>query len=268
MINKCFGFISWLPDDTENRQARIERLNNAFKQIINLFGEDSHFIVVAQNWKDYNVPSFVKNIQIFRYGKLGILGARKTLRKHFLDLNYDYLIMCDDDIVLETKTPTAIKDFNTELENNPKGFWFAMYGWSLSFCAVSKWIYERVPMVDVDPEKGEGYEDCVFPYLLHYKYPKNEIFFHDIKFLQYQVKYHQHHKSTWAVKGKKINYNDMDLKSKFYTNYFKVGVFDIQKIKEEINATWDKRKLEERKRKQAENPDLPLLDDCLDMYDE
>ena len=147
------------------------------------FGTDIEFLIIAQNWQDYKVPSFVKHSYIFKYGKLGILGARKKLREHFLESNYDYLIMCDDDIVLKTTDDKAIKEFNKALTDNPKGFWFPMYGWSLSFCAVSKWIYEREEMVDVDPEKSEGYEDTVFPYLLHYKYPKHEFKFNKLKFL-------------------------------------------------------------------------------------
>ena len=267
MINKCFGFISWLPDNKENRKARIERLNNAFKQIIDLFGEDSEFLIIAQNWGDYKVPSFIKHSDIFKYGKLGILGARKKLREHFLESNYDYLIMCDDDIVLKTNDDNTINEFNKALEDNPKGFWFPMYGWSLSFCAVSKWIYEREEMVDVDPEKSEGYEDTVFPYLLHYKYPKHEFKFDKLKFLQYQAKYHKDHKSTWAgIKGKKIDYRALEEKSRLYKEEFEKGNYDVLHIKENISANWEKIKQEERKRKQAENPDLPLLDDCLDLY--
>lgn len=267
-MNKCFGFISWLPDNKENRKARIERLNNAFKQIVDLFGEDSEFLIVAQNWNDYKVPSFIKHSNIFKYGKLGILGARKKLREHFLkSTKYDYLIMCDDDIVLKAKDDNTIKEFNKALEDNPQGFWFPMYGWSLSFCAVSKWIYEREDMVDVDPEKSEGYEDTVFPYLLHYKYPKHEFKFDKLKFLQYQAQYHKDHKSTWAgIKGKKIDYRALEEKSRLYKEEFEKGNYDILSIKEKISANWEQIKQEERRRKQAENPDLPLLDDCLDLY--
>jgi hypothetical protein len=52
-------------------------------------------------------------------------------------------------------------------------------------------------MVDVDPEKNEGYEDMVFPLLLHYKYPEKEFktgqFF---TFLQNTKEYKVNHKST------------------------------------------------------------------------
>ena len=265
-MKKCFGFISWFPDDETKRKARIDRLNKAFKQIHDLWGDDAEFLVVAQNWKDYKVPSFIKHIQIFRYDKLGILGARKKLREHFLKTNYDYLIMCDDDIVLEKKVPEAIDRFNKMLEKYPQGYWFAIYGWSLSFCAVSRWIYEREEMVDVDPEKGEGYEDTVFPNLLHYKYPKNEIFFWDLKFVQYRAEYHKDHKSTWCSAGKNVDHRMLGKKSKYYISEFKKGNFDVKKIKEKLNSEWDKLEENEKRRKIKENPDLPLLDECLDLY--
>lgn len=257
-MKKCFGFISWFPD-SDSRKERINRLNQAFRQIIDLFGEDSEFLIIAQNWKDYKIPSFIKHVKIFTYGKLGILGARKKLRKHFLESNYDYLIMCDDDIILEMKTPTAIKDFNKVLEKNPQGFWFAMYGWSLSFCAVSKWIYERVDMVDVDPEKGEGYEDMVFPFLLHYKYPEKEIKFESLKFAQYRWNYVKEHKSTWAKSG--VKWNDLQIKSDYYKEQFIKGNFDIAEIKRKMVEELKARKEAELRKTENNDSALPCLDD-------
>ena len=51
-------------------------------------------------------------------------------------------------------------------------------------------------MVDVDPEKGEGYEDTSYPNLLHYKYPDKEFKIAKIKFVQHKAEYHKNHKST------------------------------------------------------------------------
>jgi hypothetical protein len=143
------------------------------------------------------VPEFVKHTIIHKFDKLGILGARKMLRTKFLESKYDYLIMCDDDIVLKPEIENAPKKYLEELDKHPEGFSFVKYGWSLTFCAISRFIYKKEPMVDVDPEKNEGYEDMVFPLLLHYKYPKNEFKTnHLFKFLQNTGAYSKNHKST------------------------------------------------------------------------
>ena len=233
MLKKVFGIISWFPDEPTHRKQRLERLNKTFKHLIDLFGEDIEFLIIAQNWKNYKVPEFVKHTTIHRFNKLGILGARKMLRTKFLESDYDYLIMCDDDIVLETKTENAPQKYLDELDKHPEGFSFVKYGWSLTFCAISRHIYEKEPMVDVDPEQNEGYEDMVFPLLLHYKYPKNEFkTSHLFCFLQNTAKFSKDHKSTWMVKG--IEYGDIQRKTDIYTENFKQGNFDIAQIKHSI----------------------------------
>ena len=239
-MKKVFGIISWLPDVEPHRSQRLNRLNHTFKHLIDLFGEDIEFLIIAQNWKDYQVPEFVKHTLIYKFDKLGILGARKMLRTKFLESKYDYLIMCDDDIVLEQKVKDAPKKYLEELDKHPEGFSFIKYGWSLTFCAISRWIYEKVPMVDVDPEKNEGYEDVVFPRLLHYKYSNKEFKTnHLFNFLQNTAKYKKDHKSTWMVKG--IEYNDIQLKTSIYVKNFERGNFDLIKIKADIDEEWSRR---------------------------
>ena len=239
-MKKVFGLISWFPDEEIHRKQRLERLNKTFAHLIDLFGEDIEFLIIAQNWQDYQVPDFIKNTLIYKFDKLGILGARKMLREKFLESEYDYLIMCDDDIVLESKVDNAAQKYLKELDKHPEGFSFLKYGWTLTFCAISKWIYEKIPMVDVDPEKNEGYEDMVFPLLLHYKYPDKEFttgqFF---TFLQNTKEYKVDHKSTWMMQG--IKYNELQLKTDIYTKHFKRGEFNIAKIKHEIELEWNQR---------------------------
>lgn len=229
-MRKCFGIISWFPDNEPERSQRLKRLDKTFKHLIDLFGKDIKFLIIAQNWKDYQVPDFVEHTTIHKFDKLGILGARKMLREKFLKSDYDYLIMCDDDIVLKPLAEDAPKKYLEELDKNPQGFSFLKYGWSLTFCAISKWIYSKVNMVDVDPEKNEGYEDVVFPNLLHYMYPKNEFVTKDLfAFLQHTAEYKKDHKSTWMKKG--IRYADLQAKTEFYVNEFKRGNFNISEIK-------------------------------------
>ena len=240
-MRKVFGIISWFPDEEKHREQRLERLNKTFKHLIDLFGSDIEFLIIAQNWKNYNMPEFVKHATIFKFDKLGILGARKMLRKKFLESKYDYLIMCDDDIILEGKVEDAPKKYLEELDKHPEGFSFIKYGWSLTFCAVSRWIYSREEMCDVDPEKNEGYEDVVFPRLLHYKYPSHEFKTdHLINFLQNNRAYQKNHKSTWMDGSK--NYNEIRDKTDEYIKNFKNKNFNVKEIKAEIDKQWAKRK--------------------------
>lgn len=240
-MKKIFGIISWFPDEPTHRKQRLERLNHTFKHLTDLFGKDIEFLIIAQNWQDYKVPEFIKHTIIHKFDKLGILGARKMLREKFLETDYDYLIMCDDDIVLKPEVDNAPKKYLEELDKHPKGFSFVRYGWSLTFCAISKYIYSREPMCDVDPELNEGYEDMVFPMLLHYKYPKNEFkTSHLFSFHQHEVKFKKDHKSTW-MGANGLDYNEIHAKTQRYIKNFKEGYFNIAAIKSELEAEWKRR---------------------------
>lgn len=239
-MKKVFGIISWFPDEPTHREQRLERLNHTFKHLIDLFGKDIEFLIIAQNWKDYKVPEFVKHAIIHKFDKLGILGARKMLRTKFLESKYDYLIMCDDDIVLKPEVENAPKKYLEELDKHPEGFSFVRYGWSLTFCAISKYIYSKEDMVDIDPEKNEGYEDMVFPMLLHYKYPKNEFkTSHLFSFHQHEVKFKKDHKSTWMKSD--LNYQDIQTKTERYIEQLKAGNFNLAAIKAQIEREYGRR---------------------------
>ena len=125
-IKKVFGIISYFPDNDSDYHIEMRReRSRRFKELLFRLEElwsDVDIMIIAQNWQDFQLPDIKNKVTAYYYGKLGILGARKMLRKHFVESKYDYLIMCDDDVILEKKTPTAIKDFNKALENNPHGF--------------------------------------------------------------------------------------------------------------------------------------------------
>lgn len=205
MLKKCFGIISWLPNDKENRYLREERLNRLLKQLDQIMPEID-ILLIAQNWDNF-IPFKTRNKQIIRtYEPLGILGARKTLRKEFLKLNYDYIIMFDDDAIIEYDNLNLIKNYLNLIEKNPKGFSFVKgqnspynpyAGAQLNLCAISRYIYEKEDMVDLDPQKGEGFEDCVFATLLHHKYSNLEWDVPDgLKCIQFQIT-GEKAKSTW-----------------------------------------------------------------------
>ena len=95
-------------------------------------------------------------------------------------------------------------------------------------------------MCDVDPELNEGYEDMVFPLLLHYKYPENEFnTSYLFSFHQHEAKFKKDHKSTWMVSG--IKYSEIQAKTQRYIENFKNKNFNIKEIKRQINEEWDKR---------------------------
>jgi len=178
----CFGIPSWLPDKEPDRTQRRERINRLFKQL-NDFWPDIDILVIAQNWQDFK-PIETRNKQVIKeYKPLGILLARKTLREEFLKLNYDYIIMFDDDAIIQCDNNHAHIDFINEIVKHPQGFCFIhgknskyhpYIGAQLNLCAISKFIYEQEQMVDIDPQKDEGYEDSIFACLLHHKYGKYE----------------------------------------------------------------------------------------------
>jgi len=181
MLKKCFGIPSWLPEKEPARTQRKERINRLFKQLNDLW-PDVDILVIAQNWKDFK-PIKTNNKQIIKkYPELGILGARKTLQEEFLKLKYDYIIMFDDDAIIETKNNAHIK-YMELLDKYPQGFCF-MPGKNsnyhpycaaqLNLCAISRFIYEQEPMVDIDPQKDEGFEDSIYACLLYQKWNKYE----------------------------------------------------------------------------------------------
>ena len=235
VLSKVFGIPSWLPDKESDRRLRIERLNRLFRRIVDLFG-DVNFLIVAQNWGDYKPPKFVKNIEVHNYNKLGILGARKELGRLFLESKYDYLIMCDDDCLIEVDGPLIADAYMDELNFHPNGFIFLQYNAAqLNMCAISRYIYSREPMVDIDPEKNEGYEDTIYCNLLHYKYPDNEFnTIHGIKCTQFLNKSEQV-PSTWSgadsVRGGHSLRWSNTLK---YLNNFKKGNFAIKEKRQKI----------------------------------
>ena len=182
MLRKVFGIPSWLPDKEPDRTQRKERINRLFKQLNDLW-PDIDILVIAQNWQDFK-PIETKNKQIVKkYEPLGILGARKTLREEFLNLGYDYIIMFDDDAIIKCDNNHAHIDFINEIDKHKDGFCFVRGNNSqyhpyiaaqLNLCAISRFIYKNEPMVDIDPQKDEGFEDSIFACLLHYKWSRYE----------------------------------------------------------------------------------------------
>ena len=174
-MNICVGIISYFPDNDTLRLTRM----NTFIQLIDKCNLcfDIPIFVIAQNYTDEEKELICskKNIVLYEHPKLGITGARKELRKVFLESGYDYLIMLDDDCIIRGK-PEEGKKYLEELKAHPGGY-AAKRKRLLKLFAISKEIYSEMDMPDVKPEENEGYEDAIFTETLRTKYPFREFVF-------------------------------------------------------------------------------------------
>ena len=163
-IKKVFGIISYFPNnDTQfHIETRRER-SRRFKELLFRLEElwpDVDIMVIAQNWQDFELPDIKNNIITYHYEKLGILGARRELRKRFLDSEYDYLIMLDDDgRILHADADLYMQT----IDEHPDGIGVIRHrSCPLMLLAISKSIYSQIDMPDINAEKGEGFEDDIF----------------------------------------------------------------------------------------------------------
>lgn len=164
----CLGIISYLPDELSIRQERLKKLKELISKCNEIF--DIPIIVIAQNWKN-DVPAY-KNLTAYYYPKLGIAKARIQLREKFLQSDYDYLIMLDDDCKL-FGTREAGQDYLNSLDGREYAFRSPL---SLKLFAISQKAYSQIEMPDISPEDNEGYEDIAFYKILTAKFPvENEI---------------------------------------------------------------------------------------------
>lgn len=173
MIKKVFGVISYFPDNDsdyhiETRRERSRRFRELLFKLEELW-PDVDIMIIAQNWQDFELPNIKNTIIAYHYGKLGILGARRELRKRFLASDYDYLIMLDDDGMIETEDPSV---YMNEIDKHPDGIGVIRHvNCPLMLLAISKAIYSHIDMPDIDAEKGQGFEDDVFVASCFAKFP-------------------------------------------------------------------------------------------------
>ena len=188
-LKKCIGIASYLPEENELliREKRSERLTNLFLQLEELWPEID-ILIIAQNWQDYQPPKISNKIIIDKYDKpLTIVGARNTLRNKFLELDYDYIIMLDDDAHIFVESPEIAAAYMQAIDNNPDKFcfihdpfnkhWHTMDDYipaPLNLCAISRFIYAKEEIPSAVLEKNEALEDDIFAVLLHVKYVELE----------------------------------------------------------------------------------------------
>lgn len=204
-MKKVIGIISYL-----NTPVRLEKLKKLITKCNELF--NIPIIIIAQNWKyitlDYN------NVTVYRYeDKLGIVNARKELRKKFLESDYDYLIMLDDDCELFGNSG---KEYLKQIDINPNCF-IEFKKTLLKLFAISKFIFEKVDYDDINPEKSEGFEDRIFVNKLRVLYPDYKREFKDTGLIENSLAA-QDVNSTW-YKGQNLKLMIEKTKNYISKNY-------------------------------------------------
>lgn len=176
---------SYLPEKNESRVIRRQRVNALLRSLEEKF-PDIDIIIVAQNWKRFRHADIKNNVYVHHFDRLGITQARKKLREIILASDYDYVIMLDDDAVIQG-TNEEIQEYLKLMEEHPQGFSFIenkpdarkdsrftpFAPSQLNLCAISRYIYEREDIPSVSAEKDEAYEDRVYAALLYWKYHDN-----------------------------------------------------------------------------------------------
>lgn len=210
-MNVIVGIPSWLPMDC-NRSVRFNALLSLLKQI-NTLWPWMHICIYAQNWDEFSyakVLNSFQNVQIkVVTGRPGILKARKELRKWLLSTHGDYFLLFDDDAHIVNKNDAHLKIYDL-LKQNPKGWSFSRHhrqghnpnkynpfcDSQLNFAFISRYVLEREDFPDVNPEKGEGFEDRIYSMTLYCKYYDTywEQPFEDL----YSDHFHNGGPSTWA----------------------------------------------------------------------
>ena len=173
MSKKVIGIISYFPNkDTDyNTYVFNQRtaICSAMLKTVCFLWHDIDIIIIAQNWQDYKIPDLDYSVTIYDYPKLGILQARRKLREIFLESDYDYLIMLDDDT--EILCPDA-KAYLQEIDDHPDGFGVIRHrNHPLILSAISKHIYSQIDLPDIDLEKYEGFGSDIFVAQCFHRFP-------------------------------------------------------------------------------------------------
>lgn len=177
MIKVAIGIVSYLPDDKEIREVRTTKLFNLIRKCQEIF-YNVPFIIIAQNYhtESKDILKVAPHSTIVScQDKLGITGARKYLRNVFLNSEYDYLIMLDDDCTLSGDYNSG-KLYLQQIEEHP-GRFYEFNRTLLKLFAISKEIFSKEDYEDVSPEKAEGFEDRIFVNKLRKKYPDRQYTF-------------------------------------------------------------------------------------------
>lgn len=218
-LSKCIGIISYFPDDVDAREVRKKRCFELFDSLTKWF--KLPVILIAQNWTDEDYLELNKHItgyevKINKYAKLGITKARITLRQKFIDDEFDYMIMLDDDSVIRT-TKKGVKNYLKEIDSHPDMFGLFRFSF-LRLAAISKSAYSKLGMDFVEkypPEDTGCWEDHCFVHTFANLWPDKMFRFsrHDIEEVSeysqhddYSCWYNGQDQTTMAKNSAKIVY--------------------------------------------------------------
>lgn len=191
----CIGIISYIPDRFTQNRARKKAIQSLIDKINEIFA-GIPVMIITQNWGDFNVTSKNKIIRYDYDDPLGITPARKVLREKFLESNFDYLIMLDDDSMI---VGTDGSNYLKEIRLHPDGFgWFSNH--LLKLFAISKYVYSRLDMPDISAESLQGFEDKIFISMCRIKFPDREFEFDRSKLDEVSFGYSGGPPSTWWTK--------------------------------------------------------------------
>lgn len=170
-FDPCVGIISYLPSDRKTRNVRISRLNNLINTLDKTF--NLPIIIIAQNWKD-NEIKLTDNVKVIKYyDKLGITLARETLRQVFSDeTEYSHIMCLDDDFEI-SDNPKLAQIYKYCIKSNPTSI-LIYENFLMNLAVFPRYVFESTQYdLDLDPEKGTGYEDWIYVSSLQKKFPKN-----------------------------------------------------------------------------------------------
>ena len=205
------GIISYFPDDPNIKIARVNRLNYLIKAIDILFNVP--ITIIAQNWKGVSIREGTtrKPLTIYNYKEgLGINRAREVLREKFLDSDYEYLIMLDDDSQLRGTIEGGTAYLN-QIFAHPDGY--GVFKPSLlKLFAISKTMFKKIEYPkggadDPDP-KMRFFEDMYLVNTLQLLYPnqgfqfrfENLMEYSDSAFDEFSTGWHEVYKDTSEYK--------------------------------------------------------------------
>lgn len=194
------GICSYFPDEENLRGVRIARLNNLIKQCNDLFGLP--IIIIAQNWKGINIVEGLTKapVYLYKYDKpLGIVKARKELRQKFLESDFDYLIMLDDDSYLKG-SKQGVQLYLYDLLTNPDKFGVFKPA-LIKLFAISKEVFKLIDYpdggADDEDETMRYFEDMYITRSLQRVYPEKEFTFHRSDLMEYSDSAWDKHSTGW-----------------------------------------------------------------------
>lgn len=152
------GIISYLPNDEIVRNVRYWKFRGLLEELKKVFPNEK-IVVIAQNYTDAEVEQIDAQIDMRRYDKLGVIGARNTLRQIFLESTEEYIILYDDDSEIKCNCDNAGQQFIECLKTNKYG-WVSDKTHNLKNVGLRRSIVQNIAHRTVNNEPDDYYFFC------------------------------------------------------------------------------------------------------------